>query len=126
MSGAPSPRSEDSSDVASHDASHDASDVELASFDAELRRLVDRLRAMRVEALIAAADTVREALGGLLRLSADLGDEAPSPLVHLRPTALGDQLAVIGSDLRTMAVRRNDCATLEAATEVLITLRRDI
>lgn len=125
MSHAPSPWPD--ADTESFDtAPFDTAPFDTTSFDTELRRLVDRLRAMRVQALDAATEAVHQASSELLRLSAALGDPAPMPLPFLRPTALGDQLAVIGSDLRAVAVRRRDSTALATATEVLIDLRRTL
>ena len=120
MSHAPSPWSDVDTEP------FDTEQFDTEPFDTELRRLVDRLRSMRVDALDAAAEAVHHASTELLRLSAALGDPAPIPLPHLRPTALGDQLAVIGSDLRAVAVRRGDSTALATATEVLIGLRRTL
>lgn len=98
----------------------------LWDFDAELRRLVDRLRAMPVQQLGQASTAVHRACAELLRLSAALGDAAPTPLPHLRPNALGDQLAVIGSDLRSAAIGAADSGALASATQALVELRRSL
>lgn len=95
-------------------------------FDAELRRLVDRLRAMSVQQLGKASAAVHRACAELLGLSAALGDAAPTPLPRLRPNALGDQLAVIGSDLRSAAIGAADDSALSSATHVLVELRRSL
>lgn len=93
-------------------------------FDTELRRVVDRLRSMPMSRLPGVEQTVRQACLELLDVSSSLGDPAPALLPSLRPTAAGDQVAVLGADVRDAALRRSDAAALAAATTILTGLRR--
>jgi hypothetical protein len=95
-----------------------------ADFDLELRRVVDRLRGMPMNRLPAVRDAVWEACNTLLEITARLGDPAPVELPDLRPTALGDQLAVIATDLRSAALHQHDVSALAEAADLLTQVRR--
>lgn len=100
----------------------DRGDVE--EFDRELGRVVDRLRSMPITRVEAAVDPCRTAALALLRLNESLGDPAPCALPTVGPAALGDQIAVLGHDLRRLALDRRD--TLTEATGVLASLRHEL
>ena len=84
-----------------------------ADFDLELRRVVDRLRGMPMNRLPAVRDAVWESCNTLLEITARLGDPA-----------LGDQLAVIATDLRSAALHQHDVSALAEAADLLTQVRR--
>lgn len=95
-------------------------------FDTQVRRLLDRLSGININRLPDIAAEVRDTCLALLAISARLGDPAPVPLPTLRPTALGDQVAVLAADLRAAALRVEDAGALAQATEILTALRRSV
>lgn len=100
--------------------------IDAEAFDAELRRVVDRLRYLPAARVPDAIDPSERAGTELLAISARLGDPAPMALPKVRPTALGDQLAVLGADVRRAAAAADDAAALQEATTVLVRLRRSL
>lgn len=98
----------------------------LEEFDRELGRVVDRLRSMPITRIGAAVEPSRTTALALLELSAALGDPAPGPLPRVEPIALGDQMAVLGHDLRHVALERDDGRPIAEATGVLVRLRRQL
>ena len=93
-------------------------------FDTHVRRILDRLNGISINRLPDIAAEVRQACLALLAISARLGDPAPVPLPTLRPTACGDQVAVLAADLRAAALSRGDHRALAEASDVLVHLRR--
>lgn len=93
-------------------------------FDTELRRVVDRLRSMPMPRLEGVQEPARQACLDLLEVSRSLGDPAPASLPTLRPTAVGEQVAVLGNDVRAAAMRSADADALASATAILTRLRR--
>jgi hypothetical protein len=87
---------------------------DLTDFETELRRVVDRLRAMPVRHLPTAAEHAYRTCEQLLVI---MGETRPLP--RLADHAAGDQLAVIASECRTI----NEAAVAEA-TAALVALRR--
>jgi len=102
----------------------DPEPLDTEAFDTEVRRVVDRLRSMPLSRLPGAEQPARQACLALLDVSRSLGDPAPSALPVLRPTAAGDQLAVLAADVRAAALRRADPSALATATSILIGLRQ--
>lgn len=98
----------------------------LDDYDRELSRVVDRLRSMPITRLSAAVEPCRTAAQALLSLSSSLGDPAPCPLPKVQPVGLGDQIAVLGHDLRDVTLDRGDTGRLTEATSVLADLRHHL
>ena len=92
-------------------------------FDAELNRVVTRLRSMPLDKLDQIAAPVRNLTAELLRLCSNFGDPAPKPLPHYELRAAGDVVMVLGRDAR--AVARNDQQIMEV-TAALTAARREL
>lgn len=90
-------------------------------FEAELNRVVTRLRSMPINKLSAAKETFLELSTALLENSAALGDAAPVALPVIEPRAYADVIAVLAQDVRNAAT---DETQLVPATSALTAARR--
>lgn len=106
-------------------------------FSADLGRTVDRLRSMGLARLAASfepestrADAARGVAQRLADAAADLVGEVRRELPRLADGAVGDQLAVCGRDLLTVANARGHepraLAALSRAADHVLELRRRI
>ena len=90
-------------------------------FEAELNRVLTRLRSLSIEKLSSVDQIFRELTTELLQCSATLGDQAPVELPEIQPRAYVDVIAVLAQDLKNAAT---DEAQLVAGTSALATARR--
>jgi len=93
----------------------------IEEFEAELNRVVTRLRSMPFDTLSAAKETFLELSAALLERSTALGDAAPVALPVISPRAYADVIAVLAQDVRRAAA---DETQLELATWALTAARR--
>lgn len=93
----------------------------IEEFEAELNRVVTRLRSMPIDRLNEAKETFLNLSAALLESSAALGDAAPVALPEIEPRAYADVIAVLAQDVRRAAT---DETLLEPATSALTAARR--
>lgn len=93
----------------------------IEEFDAELNRVVSRLRAMPMNRLSEVHGIFVALSTALLESSAALGDAAPVALPMIEPRAYADVIAVLAQDVRRAAA---DETLLEPATSALTAARR--
>ena len=90
-------------------------------FEAELNRVLTRLRSMSIEKLSSVDQVFKELSTALLQCSASLGDQAPVALPDIQPRAYVDVIAVLAQDLKNAAI---DETQLVAGTSALAVARR--
>ncbi len=93
----------------------------IEDFEAELNRVVTRLRSLPIDRLSSAKETFLDLSTALLERSSALGDAAPVALPVIPPRAYADVIAVLAQDVRRSAV---DESQLELATLALTAARR--
>jgi hypothetical protein len=92
-------------------------------FDAELNRVVTRLRSMPLDKLDQIVEPIKSLTTELLRLCSNFGDPAPKPLPPYELRAAGEVVMVLGRDAR--AVARNDQQIMEIIA-ALTAARREL
>ena len=90
-------------------------------FEAELNRVLIRLRSMSIEKLSSVDQVFQELTTELLQCSATVGDQAPVTLPDIQPRAYVDVIAVLAQDLKNAAT---DESQLVAGTSALAVARR--
>ncbi len=90
-------------------------------FDAELNRVVTRLRSLPIDKLGDVQGTALALTEALLACSATLGDAAPVALPAIEPRTYADVIAVLAQDVRNAAI---DETHLVPATSALTDARR--
>lgn len=90
-------------------------------FEAELNRVVTRLRSMPSEKIEASSSVFLVLSQELLRCSASLGDPSPMALPDIEARAYGDVIAVLAHDVRKACT---DETQLVPATSALTAARR--
>lgn len=93
----------------------------IEEFDAELNRVVTRLRSIPIDHLGRAQPIFEELASALLDCSATLGDSAPIELLGVTPRAYADVIAVLARDVRGAAIEETQ---LIPATLALTHARR--
>lgn len=97
---------------------------DLASLRRDVEVVADRLRHLPPGRLAPAVEPVREHVRRLAGLALAAEGVAARPLPGVAPSALGDQVAVLGHDLAVALERRPDATLLAAAHGCLRALRR--
>ena len=92
-------------------------------FDAELNRVVTRLRTMPLNKLDQTAEPVKKLTIELLRLCSNFGDPAPNPLPHYELRAASDVVMVLARDARAVA---HDDQQIREVTATLTAARREL
>jgi hypothetical protein len=88
--------------------------------------VADRLRHLAPVRLAPVADEVRAAVAALASTALRAEGRPERPLPDVAPSALGDQVAVLGHDLTQALRARPDGALLDEARQVLVSLRRAV
>lgn len=93
----------------------------IEEFDAELNRVVIRLRSLPIDKIGDVQATFIALTEALLACSATLGDAAPVALPAIEPRAYADVITVLAQDVRKAATDEN---LLVPATSALTAARR--
>ena len=93
----------------------------IEEFDAELNRVVIRLRSLPINKIDDVQETFIALTEALLTCSATLGDAVPVALPAIEPRAYADAIAVLAQDVRKAAADEN---LLVPATLALTHARR--